>query len=82
MATTLTESSIDTSELDSQCQEAESEIALLQSQIDALEAENSELLKLISQSSIEEAVTYRRQYNANKDKISQLNTSLPAGRTS
>ena len=50
MATTLTESSIDTSELDSQCQEAESEIALLQSQIDALEAENSELLKLISQS--------------------------------
>ena len=76
MATTLTESSIDTSELDSQCQEAESEIALLQSQIDALEAENSELLKLISQSSIEEAVTYRRQYNANKDKISQLNTQL------
>ena len=76
MATTLTESSIDTSELDSQCQEAESEIALLQSQIDALEAENSELLKLISQSSIEEAVTYRRQYNANKDKISQLNTKL------
>ena len=46
MATTLTESTIDTSELDSQCQEAESEIALLQSQIDALEAENSELLKL------------------------------------
>ena len=76
MATTLTESTIDTSELDSQCQEAESEIALLQSQIDALEAENSELLKLISQSSIEEAVTYRKQYNTNKDKISQLNTQL------
>ncbi len=76
MATTLTESSLDTSELDAQCQEAESQINVIQSEIDALESENSELLKKISECSIEEAVTYRQLYNANKEKISQLNSQL------
>lgn len=76
MATTLTETSIDTSELDGQLQEAETQINVLQSQINALENENSELLKKIAQASIEDAVSYRAQYNANKDQIAQLKSQL------
>ena len=72
MATSVTESSINTSELDSKIQECESQIAMLQAQIDALETENAELIKKISSSSVEDAATYRQQYNANKNRISSL----------
>ena len=44
----------------------------VQAQIDALEAENADLIKKIASSSVEDAATYRQQYNANKNRISSL----------
>lgn len=72
MLTTITDRSLDTSELDAQIQEQESKVASLASQIATLEAENASLIKKISTSSIEDAAKYREQYNANKTKIDQL----------
>jgi hypothetical protein len=72
MATSVTESDINTSEIDAKISEAETQIALIQSQIDALEAENADLIKKIAAASIDDAATYRQQYNANKDKITSL----------
>ena len=72
MSTSVTESSINTSEIDAKISEAETQIALLQSQIDGLEAENAELIKKIASASIDDAAVYRQQYNANKDKIASL----------
>ena len=72
MATSVSESTVNTSELDSQILECESEISMLQSQIDVLEAENAELIRMISSASVTDAATYRQQYNANKDRIASL----------
>ena len=72
MATSVTETSVNTSELDGKISECESQIAMLQAQIDALEAENADLIKKIASSSVEDAATYRQQYNANKNRISSL----------
>ena len=72
MATSVTETSVNTSEIDAKISDAESHIAMLQSQIDALEAENAELIKLIASSSINDAAEYRQQYNSNKSRISSL----------
>ena len=72
MATSVNDSSVNTSEWDSKIQECESQIAQLQAQIDALEAENAELIKQIASASVTDAATYRQQYNANKDRISSL----------
>lgn len=72
MATSVTESSVNTSELDSKIQECQSQISILQTQIDALEAENAELIRKIASASVEDAATYRQQYNANKNRISSL----------
>ena len=72
MATSVTESSVNTSELDSKIQECQSQISMLQTQIDALEAENAELIRKIASASVEDAATYRQQYNANKNRISSL----------
>ena len=72
MATSVSESTVSTSELDSQILECESEISMLQSQIDVLEAENDELIRMISSASVTDAATYRQQYNANKDSIASL----------
>lgn len=72
MNTSVSESNLDTSEIDGKISEAESHIAMLQNQIDALENENTELVKKISNSNSEDAVTYRQQYNANQDRISAL----------
>jgi seryl-tRNA synthetase len=58
--------------IDAKISEAETQIALIQSQIDALEAENADLIKKIAAASIDDAATYRQQYNANKDKITSL----------
>lgn len=76
MASSVSESAVNTSEIDSKISEAESRITMIQSQIDALERENSELIKKISSSSIDEAAVYRQQYNANKDKITSLKAEL------
>ena len=78
MATSVTSESIDTSELDSKISETESKIASIKSEIASLEAENTNLLKLIQTSSVEDAARYRQQYNANKDRISVLNSEKSA----
>ena len=72
MATSVTETSVNTSELDGKISECESQISMIQAQIDALEAENADLIKKIASSSVEDAATYRQQYNANKNRISSL----------
>ena len=72
MSTTISESNLDTSELDGKISEAQSKITMLQSQIDALEAENADLIKKIANASINDAATYRQQYNANKNQIASL----------
>ena len=45
---------------------SENQVAALQSQINALENENADLLKKIAEASVEDAAVYRQQYNANK----------------
>ena len=72
MSTTISESNLDTSELDGKISEAQSKIAMLQSQIDALEAENADLIKKIASASVDDAAVYRQQYNANKSRILSL----------
>ena len=74
MSTSVTESGFDTSELDGKISEAESKIAQLQSQIVTLEAQNTDLIKKIAEASIDDAATYRQQYNANKDQIASLSS--------
>lgn len=72
MATSITSDGVDTSEIDAKIVETESRIASIDSEIARLEAENTNLLKLIQTSSVEDAARYRQQYNANKDRISVL----------
>ena len=76
MATSVVESPINTSEIDSQINDTQHHITLIQNQITALENENAELLKKIATSSVDDAARYRQQYNSNKDKISQLKSEL------
>jgi len=76
MATSIIESPVNTSEIDAKISDAESHISMIQSQIDALEEENAELIRKISKASVEDAAAYRQQYNANKDKISSLKAEL------
>lgn len=79
MQTTVTDNELDTSELDGMVQEAENQVAALQSQIKALEDENAALLKKISESSVEDAAAYRQQYNANQTRLQELKNELPSG---
>lgn len=72
MQTTVSDDELDLSELDALIDEAEAKIAELQAQIKSLEDENTDLLKKISESSIEEAAIYRQQYNENRAKIEKL----------
>lgn len=76
MATSVVESPINTTEIDSQINDTQNHITLIQNQITALENENAELLKKIATSSVDDAARYRQQYNSNKDKISQLKAEL------
>ena len=76
MATSVTETAISTTEIDKLIKDAESNITMLQAQIDALEEENRGLLRLISSSSIEDAATYRTRYNANKETITQVTSQV------
>lgn len=78
MATTITSESVNTSEIDAKIAEAESRIASIDTEIARLEAENSNLLKQIQTSSVEDAARYRQQYNANKDRISALKSEKSA----
>ena len=76
MTTTISENNIDLSELQQMKTEADNKILLLQTQINQLETENKELLKLISEASIEDAVALRQRYNQNKDTIDELRSEL------
>jgi len=76
MKTSVTEGNLDLSELDKMQQEADSKVTMLQAQIWQLEAENKELLRQIANASVEDAATYRQQYNANKTQIDKLNGEL------
>ena len=55
MQTTVTENELDLSELDAMLQEAENQVAVLQSQINAWENENADRLKKIAEASVEDA---------------------------
>ena len=76
MYTSVTSSSLDTSELDDMEAEANEAIASLQAQISQLEAENTLLAQKIANASVEDAATYRQQYNANLTTISELESQL------
>ena len=76
MKTSVTEGNLDLSELDKMQQVADSKVAMLQAQIGQLETENKELLRKIANASVEDAATYRQQYNANKTQIDKLNGEL------
>ena len=78
MATTITSESVNTSETDAKIAETEGRIASIDTEIARLEAENSNLLKQIQTSSVEDAARYRQQYNANKDRISVLKSEKSA----
>lgn len=76
MRTSVTENELDLSELYGKEQEANSEIALLESQISQLETENKNLLARIATASVEEAPALRQQYNENTAKIESLKKEL------
>ena len=76
MQTTVAENELDFSELDAMIQEADNRVVAIQSQIEALEAENAALLKKIAEASVEDAAAYRQQYNANRTRIGELNGEL------
>ena len=78
MATTITSESVNTSEIDAKIAETEGRIASIDTEIARLEAENSNLLKQIQTSSVEDTARYRQQYNANKDRISALKSEKSA----
>ena len=78
MATTITSESVNTSEIYAKIAETEGRIASIDTEIARLEAENSNLLKQIQTSSVEDAARYRQQYNANKDRISVLKSEKSA----
>lgn len=77
MRTTVSgDNELDLSELDELSNEYATQAALLQSQIDGLEAENAKLIKQIATATVEEAASLRRQYNQNKDEIARLESDL------
>ena len=71
MATSVTHESVNTSEIDSKIAETERKMASLQSEITNLEAENSELLRKIKNSNVNDAARYRQQYNCQKTRVSK-----------
>ncbi len=71
-ATSISEKSVNTDEIDSKITELENQIASIQTEIASLETKNKALLKKIQSSSVQNAAKYRQQYNANKDRIATL----------
>ena len=78
MRSSVTDGSLDTSELESMKADAQGEIDALNSQILSLQQRNAELLRQISETSIEDAAVLRQEYNANKDRIEELQAQLRA----
>jgi hypothetical protein len=79
MQTSVTENELDLSELDALIREADNQVAVLQSQISALEKENADLLKKIAEASVEDAAAYRQQYNSNRTRIEELENKIAIG---
>lgn len=80
MQTTVTESGIDTSDIDAIISQCQSRIYSLEQRISQLEAENSDLIRQISSATVSEAAVLRQKYNANKDEIDRLKGELAASR--
>lgn len=78
MRTSVTDGSTDTSDIESMKADTQAEIDMLSAQISALQSRNAEILRQISEASIEEATTLREEYNTNKDKIESLQADLRA----
>ena len=78
MRSSVTDGSLDTSELESMKADAQGEIDALNSQILSLQQRNADLLRQISEASIEDAAVLRQEYNANKDRIEELQAQLRA----
>ena len=76
MRTSVIEGNVDTSELQSMLAQARAEEDRLNSQILTLQTRNAELLRQISEASIEEAAALRDEYNQNRDKIEALQSEL------
>ena len=76
MQTSVSESGTDTSDLESDAAKIRSDIEYAQSAINDLEAENSYYLKVIRESSIDDAAVYRELYNQNLKKIEQYKSEL------
>ena len=76
MTTSVTESNLDTSELDQMKNDVQNNISLINSQITLLKNENNNLMKLISSASVEDAAIYRQQYNQNLTQMENLEIEL------
>lgn len=77
MATTLSGENFDTSELSSTLSQLETDARNIQSQIDNLNRRNSELLRLMANTSDQEQyLAYQAEYNQNKGKITDLQKQL------
>lgn len=77
MRTTLVnDGAVDTKELDKKLSELRNEASSLQTKIDGLNKENSELLRKMANCTFTEQEEYRKQYNANKATIDELNNQL------
>ena len=71
------ESAVDTGELQAQVTQLQQQATNLQSQLDVFNAENSNLLRQMSQAkTTEEYYQYQAKYNANKEKIKDLQNQL------
>ena len=78
MYTTLqANDAVQTNDLKNQKRELEAQAATIQNRLDALNAENSELLRKMSKAANqEEYLQYQSQYNANRDTIRNLQSQL------
>ena len=76
MKASVTENELDLSELDALIREADNQVAVLQSQISALEKENADLLKKIAEASVAVAAAHRQHYNSNRTRIEALKSEL------
>jgi len=76
MRSSVIEGNVDISELQSMLAQARAEEDRLNSQILTLQSRNAELLRQISEASIEDAAALREEYNSNRDRIEALQSEL------
>ena len=72
MRSSVIEGNVDTSELQSMLAQARAEEDRLNSQILTLQSRNAEMLRQISEASIEDAAALREEYNSNRDRIEAM----------